>query len=202
MEVTNFARLFKAGKIAQEKPCALCGRHFAADESVALIVPPRAAREKYPRRLKNNLIAHANEFGVIVNACSTPEQVWDTLGKSKKPKKMQMTEEQKRRCDAFESAVRGMGYYLVSKTDSRVKCKKHGSTDTLEYSPYSDVIEYSNKRKRALFDGLVEREIVAQAYNRFHEILGDGKHDDYSALQAYNNVMTETIKTANKIMGM
>ena len=40
-----------------------------------------------------------------------------------------------------------------------------------------------------------------KAFNEFHRLLGDGKHDDYNALKAFSDCLSGAIERTNKIMG-
>jgi hypothetical protein len=52
-----------------------------------------------------------------------------------------------------------------------------------------------------LFDSFYTREIVAKVFNKMHEILGDGRHDDYSAAASIQKVTDEATKIMSEVMG-
>ena len=75
-----------------------------------------------------------------------------------------------------------------------IKCKKCGTSIYVEYNVYADHIDLDYRGKRGMFDGFYTRQIIANIYNKMHEILGDGKYDDYSAAKTIDNIYREVEK--------
>lgn len=191
IQIPQIARIIKAGKMMNAKTCYLCGKHFRNGDSIALIIPPMEIRrnEEY-KRVKTNLIMHADEMEDLVHGCSIPD-AFNRLEHAKKPKKEKPGEEEKRKIQAFIDAAYKCGFRKTVKNNANgdVACKENGSSNTVFYNVYSDVIEFYNRRKKGLFDGLADRQIEANVYNAFHKILEDGMHDDYDAVKTLSSCL-------------
>lgn len=190
-----------ASRVWLDRTCFLCGKHFREEEKFAIVICPSELRKQFPKFQRNQLI-HLNELNAYIAECETAEELFEKLSSAKKPKKETITKEQDERLDTFIRAAYNIGYkYAANKKDGSVSCKKNGSSDTLIYSVYTDRIEFRNRRRRQLGDGFIERGVIAKAYNEFHNLLGDGKHDDYDPLKAFSECFNSAVETTNKIMG-
>lgn len=200
VDIKSVARLMKSGTGWSERTCFICGRHFTPSDTIALVVVygPQYEICKQYSRLKTNQVMHADELQQICNISNTVEDVYRMLANAPQPKRQQMTEEQKREVKLFEEAAIKCGFKDVTEKNNGCRCKMYGSTDIVEYNVFSGRIRYNNKRRRQLFDRLAERQIVANVYNKFHELLGDGKYDDFTMAKAIadvNQKVAETRKT-------
>ena len=102
---------------------------------------------------------------------------------------------------AFVSACHTMGFWGARELPYGRRCNRQG-TGYLEYNAYTDTIDFvSRVRKPGLFDSFYTREIVAKVFNKMHEILGDGRHDDYSAAASIQKVTDEATKIMSEVMG-
>ncbi len=121
------------------------------------------------------------------------------MGGSKKPKKVEITPQQKEMVEQFIQAAWHYGYKDYKYTKDGAQSKMSGSSDILRYNVHSDMIRYSNRRKRGLFDGMFENQIVANVWNKMHEIRGDGKRNDYSADKVLNEALEKAKDFVNKV---
>lgn len=120
------------------------------------------------------------------------------LKKHRIPSVKPLTEEQKREVEAFEKAAAAYGYWTITKPrNGCIKATKNGTTCSVLYNTYSGVIKYEDRRKSELLKSLFDRQIETNIFNKMHEILGDGKRDDYSALGTIAGVVEETNKFFN-----
>lgn len=193
----NFAMKMKATCHWGNKTCYFCGKHFKTDEEISLIVLPSDIRFNGGyKKMKDNQVVHTSELESFIENMTTIKEVADAMEKHK-VKKETLSEELEKRMETFVCAASKCGFSdFIKKKDGTVICKKYGSSDTIRYNVYTDIIEYHNKRKKALFDGFLGRQIETNVYNKFHELLGDNKHSDYDALTSIG----ECISTANKII--
>lgn len=190
-----------AGGLWTEKTCYICRKHFQDGEKIAVIVCPSELRKQFPA-FKKNQVVHLAELRDYIESVKTVEELFIVLSNAKRPKKEVLTKEQDKILDTFINAAYNIGYKDASKKkDGSVSCKKYGSSDTLIYNVYSDRIEFRNRRRRQFGDGFTERSILAKAFNEFHKLLGDGKHDDYDPLKAFSECLSGAIETTNRIMG-
>ncbi len=181
--------------------CYLCRKHFKENEEIVIIVCPSGLRKQFPE-FRRNQLAHQDELMQYVNSATTVEELFAMLTESKKPKKETLTKEQVARIDIFIQAAYNIGYKdATKKKDGSVSCKKYGSSDTIVYNVYTDGIDFRNRRRRQLGDGFAERAIIARAFNEFHNLLGDGKHDDYNALKEFGECLGKAVEVTNRMMG-
>ena len=113
----------------------------------------------------------------------------EKFSKRRTPKKAEFTAEEKAKIDAFRSACHHYSFWNDVEKPYGLKCQKRGSSLYVEYNVYADSIGIDFRGKRGLFDTFYEKQIVTNIYNKMHEILGDGKHDDYSATKTINDIL-------------
>lgn len=181
------------------KKCPICGQYFKKGEKGACIVPPMEIRNKY-KKLSQNLIVHLEHWSAFCDGVETDVELAEKFQKYKTPKKMPFTDEEQKRISAFQSACRDFGFWEVYEKPYGIKCKKHGTSVYIEYNVYSDCIDLDYRGKRGMFDGFYSRQIIANVFNRMHETLGDGKHDDYSATKTIDNIYKEAEKMVQNII--
>lgn len=150
--------------------------------------------------MKSNQVVHLDELKKFSKDMTNVKEVVDAMEKHK-VKKENLTKEQDALMNVFIKAAYAYDFKdATKKKDGIVVCKKYGSSDTIQYNVYTDTIEYYNRRKKALFDGFVERQIETDVYNKFHELLKDNKHSDYDALKSLGECVSNAIKTTNEMM--
>ena len=173
--------------------CPICGQYFKRGEKGACIVPPMEIRSKY-KKLSQNLIVHLDHWEVFCQGIATETELAEKIQKHKTPKKASFTEDEQKKISAFQSACREYGFWEITEKPYGVKCKKCGTSIYVEYNVYADHIDLDYRGKRGMFDGFYSRQIIANIYNKMHEVLGDGKHDDYSAAKTISNIYKEVEK--------
>ncbi len=179
------------------KTCFVCGQYFKEGEQIVLLIPSFEYKKIY-KSLSRNVVAHFHEIEAIKSKCNTEDEFLLALGKHKTPRALPLTAEQLKMIDEFKQACRNYGFWPYVETKDGLKCKLSNSSDVLEYNVRTDRIAYSNKRrKRGLFDGLVENQLVSNVWNKMHEIRGDGLRDNYSAKEVIN----KAVETVNNMMG-
>ena len=188
MDDKHFTRIMQAGSAWTEKACFMCGEHFKKGDTIVLVVPPFEYKKEY-KRLGLNAVMHQQEWEDLKTTHNSIEEVFKAMGKSKKPKRVNLTDQQKQMVEQFIKAAWEYWYKDYKYNKDGAQAKMNGSSDILRYNVHSDRITYSNRRKRGLFDGLFENQIVANVWNRMHELRGDGKRDDYSADKVINEAL-------------
>ena len=117
------------------------------------------------------------------------------LKKHRMPSAKPLSEAQNKAVEAFEKAAATYGYWNTSKMrDGCFKAVKNGTTCYILYNPYSGVIKYGDRKKNEFLKPLLDRQIETNVFNKMHEILGDGKRDDYNAL----GVLAQAVEETNK----
>lgn len=193
----NLAMKIKANKSWGSKTCYFCGKHIKENEDIALVVVPSDIRFTEYKKMRNNQVVHLNELVDFSKNMTTIKEVVDAMEKHK-VKKETLTKEQENLMDVFIEAAYFYDFKVATKKkDGIVVCKKYGASDSIEYNVYTDTISYYNRRKKALFDGFVERQIETDVYNKFHELLKDNKHSDYDALKTIGNCFEQVSKIMN-----
>lgn len=182
------------------KKCAICGQYFKKGEKGCAIVPPMEIRTRFPK-LKQNLVVHYDEWIKFCDGITNDIELAEKFSRYRRPKKADFTEDEKRRIDAFRSASRSAGFWKETEKPYGLKCQKNGSSLYVEYNVYADSISIDFRGKRGLFDSFYERQITTNIYNKMHEILGDGQHDDYSASKTIEKIYTEARKNVDKMFG-
>ena len=184
---------YKSGTINR---CPVCGQHFISGEEYFLIVC-NAIPEARARKL-SNFMAHVACWNTFCSGITSDEDLAEKLRKHRKPKLKPLTEEQETRVEAFKQAAYTFGYRILTWTrEGCLKARKDGYSSTLTYNPYDKSLSYGDNRADFLLKSLVDRELVARVYNKMHELLGDGKRDDYTALGTINQVIEETNRFFN-----
>ena len=182
------------------KRCPLCGQYFKKGEKAIVIVPPTAVRTLSPK-LKQNMMVHRVEWEALANGITTDDEMTNVFLKHKTPRKEPFTREEEAAMSAFVSACHTLGFWGARELPYGRRCNRQG-TGYLEYNVYTDTIDFvSRVRKPGLFDSFYEREIVAKVFNKMHDIMGDGRHDDYSAAASIQKVTDETAKMMSEIFG-
>lgn len=197
----NFAMEVKASKAWCSKVCYFCGKHIKENDEIALVVVPSNLRfnGEY-KKMKSNQVVHLDELKKFSKDMTNVKEVVDAMEKHK-VKKENLTKEQDALMNVFIKASYAYDFKdATKKKDGIVVCKKYGSSDTIQYNVYTDTIEYYNRRKRELFDSFIEKQIVTNIYNKFHELLNDNKHSDYNALKSLGECVSNAIKTTNEMM--
>lgn len=190
----------KASKAWADKKCFYCGEYFKAGEGIILLVPSYEVRKKYDK-LSLNAVMHLAEYNRL-KANMTNEEFIEHLGNHKQGrKKMELTEAQLKNMRVFKEACYGYGFRVEVNALQRehlIKQRKSGTSITLQYNPLTDQLSVRTKiRNKSLFDRLFEAELVAKIYNKMHELLGDGKVDNFTA----SGLISGAIEEAHKIIG-
>lgn len=183
---------------SNDKKCPICGQFFKKGEKGCAIVPPMEIRKGY-KKLAQNLVVHLDEWTAFCKGVTTDIDLAEKFAKHRVPRKKEFTSEEQKKIDAFRSACHRNGFHEDYDKPFGIKCKQGGSSIYLTYNVYADTIDLDYKGKCGLFDGFYTRQIIANVYNKMHEILGDNKHDDYSASKTINSVFEETTKIMKQI---
>ena len=180
-------------KSVDARRCPICGQYIKTDEPCYLVVC-NAIPEARALGLQN-MMPHAACWDKFSAGARSDGELAAKLKKHRMPKAAPLTEEQLREVKAFGWAVHQCGYRIISNMrDNGIRATRNGTTSSVIYNPYSKSIVYKDRRKDFLMKSLVDREIVARVYNKMHEYLEDGKHDDFSAAKTIANIVSETKK--------
>lgn len=181
------------------KRCPICGQYFKKGEKGCVIVPPMEVRTQH-KKLQQNMIVHLSEWEAFCEGITTEEELVQKFIKHRTPKKQEFTENEKERISAFRSACVAYRFYEEFEKPYGLKCKLRGSSICVEYNVYSDTIDIDYRGRKGMFDGFYTRQIVTNIYNKMHEILGDGKKDDYNVDKTINSVFEEAKKIAGEFI--
>ena len=172
------------------KRCPVCGQYFKKEEKCIVIIPPMSVRN-ISSKFQQNLMVHRAEWEALSAGINDDEQMANVFLKHKTPRKQPFTKEQEAAMSAFVAACHACGFGGERELPYGRRCNRPG-TGYVEYNVYMDAIDFvSRVRKPGLFDFCFEREIVAKVFNKMHDILGDGRHDNYTAAQVLQKVTTE-----------
>lgn len=180
-------------KSIDAKRCPICGQYLSKNDECYVVVCNGipVAREMGLQ----NIMPHTTCWNNFCENITSDEILAQKLKKHRMPKAKPLSEEQAKCVRAFIYAASRCGFHeSVNTRDNGVRASKRGTTSSVTYNPYSKTITYHDKRKDFLFKSLVDREVVAEVYNKMHEYLGDDKRDDFSALKS----IAEIIREANK----
>lgn len=191
-------RIMKASNNWCDRKCYICGEYFQEGDKIAFIVPTYEYKKLFPA-LGLNVVAHSSEIDIVKSHCESEDKFLEALGLHKTPRKPNtLNKEQLKHIEEFIQACRQYRFYESTRTKNGVKCKLHGSSDTLEYNARTDKIHHSSKRRsRGLFDGLFIQQLITNVWNEMHKLLGDGKHDDYNA----RNIIQSAVDKINEMLG-
>lgn len=182
------------------KRCPICGQYFKKGEKGCVIVPPMDVRRSN-KRLSQNLIVHYDEWVEFCDGIVDDSVLSEKIAKHKIPKQRVLTSDEEKRKSAFIRACHAYGFLVQFEKPYGVKQQKSGTSIALEYNVFADTIDLSRRGKQGLFDSFYERQIVTNVYNKMHEILGDGKHDDYSCTKTIQGIAEEVNKSVNEMFG-
>lgn len=189
-------RILRFGKIAETRRCPICGQYFSRGEQYYLIVC-NAIPEARSEGLEN-LIVHTHCWETFCAGITSDASLASKLKKHRKPKPRPLTEEQNRHVEAFKTAAYQHNFKSLPNTrDGRVKAERLGTTMSLIYNPYTDVISYHDRRKYELFKPLFDRQLETNVYNKMQELLGTDKRDDYSVEKVFSDVVNSVNKMFN-----
>lgn len=181
-----------------DKRCFYCNEYFKLNDDIVLIIPSTELKVQY-KKLSHNVIMHLYELNTLI-AMYGEEGTIVQLAMHKAPKKaLVLTEAQKNNLFAFRKACSDCGYTIETdamRTESVYKRRKPGESLTFVYNPLTDKLSIRRRGNRGLLDGLFEHEMVASMFNRMHDIIGDGKIDNFSA----NKIISEAIDKANDLI--
>ena len=175
------------------KRCPICGQYFVAKDAYYIIVC-NAISEARERQLNNEMV-HTECWHKFCEGIESNEVLAEKLKKHRKPKPAPFTEEQNRAIEAFKNASNSFNFRELSWTREKcLRATRRGTSSSVVYNPYSGSVTYEDRRKDSLFKGVFDRQISVNVYNKMHEILEDGKHDDYSVAKVVSRVVEETNK--------
>lgn len=180
------------------KRCPICGQYFKKGEKACVVVQPIEVRKMH-KKFNQNWIVHRREWEAFCEDVNSDEELANKLIKYKTPRVEPFTENEIKHINAFVSACRLYGFFVEYDKAYGKKCQQRGSSIYLEYNVFTDKIDIGHRGKRGLFDSFYERQIIANVYNKMHEILNDGKHDDYSASKTIAGIADEVNKSMKEM---
>jgi len=187
-----------SARYSNNKRCGLCKTFFRPNEKFYIIVIPSALRGSHAR-LKENMFVHVDEWEEICTGVTTDEELAAKIIAAKFPKRNELTQDESDHLEAFKEACTAHGFRMEVSKPYGVRMKKRGTSMYLDYNVYMDTISFDHRGQHGLFDSFYERQIIANIYNKMHELLSDGKHDDYDYKDSINKVAAEVGKTMNEI---
>lgn len=179
-------------KLFDSQRCAICGQYFRKGETAIGIVPPRELR--IHKKFALNLSAHHDCWKNFVGDITDDKVLAERYLKHRVPRPRALSEDEAARLDAFERAAYQRGFTQKTKKPFGVRMTRYRSSLYVEYDVHRDSIESGHRGKSGLWDKLYERQIITNVYNTMHEILNDGKHDNYSACEVIRKAQSEVDK--------
>lgn len=189
-------RELEMNNLWNDKKCRLCGRYFKNGEKGIILIPTSDCKPL----IKSNIIMHSEEFKKIQSECGSKEEIIHRLGNWKKPKVSETySEEQLNEAEVFKEAAQCYNFsdIKVLKVKGLVRCKRVGSSDTLEYNIRTKKIYFYNNKRSQILDRLLETQLLANVENKMHELLGDGEYNKFSATQ----VVRDAVKITEDVLG-
>lgn len=193
----KFPRQFNAIH-ANNTPCRLCGQHFRKGEQFYIIIVPNEYK-LLDKKLKANFFVHVNEWDEFCNGVSTDKELVKKIQNLHMKRTKKMTEEESKRLDAFKKACKSFGFYKEVPKTYGARMRKRGTSIYVDYNVFSDKISVDHRCQKGLFDSLYTREIVAKIYSEMHNILGDGKTDNYNPAETIKKISEDVKKTMKEI---
>ena len=177
-------------KSSDARRCPICGQYITKEEECYLVVC-NAIPEARELKLQN-FTPHVACWDKFHQGIASDAELALKLKKHRKPKAAPLTPEQLKKVEAFGWAAHQCGYRVISNTrDNGIRATRNGTTSSVIYNPYADALTYRDKRKDFLFKALVDRQVVANIYNKMHEYLEDGKRDDFSAMGTISSIVND-----------
>lgn len=187
------ARIIKASNNWLDKRCFYCNEYFKNGDEITLVIPCTELKVQY-KKLQYNILIHSYEFNKLVALYGENEAIMQ-LAMHKAPKKsLVLTDLQQKNLEAFRKACDSCGFIIETdamRTETLYKRRKQGSSLTFVYNPLTDKIKIRRRGNKGLLDGLYEQELASTLFNKMHEILGDGKVDNFSANEIINKAITD-----------
>ena len=181
------------------KQCFVCGSFFRKNEDYYIIIIPSNLRGTH-KKLNSNFVVHTKDWEDFCKDVKTEEELANKIISHKTPKKISFTQEEENNLFAFKDACKFFGFNSEVKKSYGIKMRKSGTSFSLEYNPYTDNIALYHRAKRGLFDSLFEKQICVDIYNKMHEILGDGKHNNFSAEDSFNKICADVAERMKDIL--
>lgn len=175
--------------------CFLCGQYFKKNEKFYIIVVPYNLRS-LSKKFSKNISVHADEWEEFIKDVKSDEELAEKLIAHKTPHRKKFTEEEQHRIKCFQEACYHYNFKQVYDKPWGLKCKQVHSSCYLEYNVHLDKIDLDSRGREGLFDGFYKRQIIANIYNKMHELLGDNKFDSYN----YKDSINEVNKQVNEMM--
>lgn len=178
----------------EPRRCPICGQYFKADEKYYIIVC-NSIPEARDRQLGNAMV-HTECWQKFCVGIESNDSLAQKLKKHRTPKSDPFTDEQMKSIEAFKTAAKSYGFIVMNWTREHcLKATRRGTTSSVVYNPYSGNIYYKDRCKDTLFKDMFDRQVAVNVYNKMHELLRDGKRDDYSALK----IVSDAVKAANEV---
>lgn len=182
-------------KIFSNHRCPICGQYFRKNEKAICVIPPQAMRIN--PKFSANLTPHQSCWEAFVGDITDDVILAERYLKHRLPRPKLMSDEESARLNAFKQAAIQQGFAKETAKGYGVRMTRYRSSLYVEYDVYLDHIDVGHRGSRGLFDGLYERQIVANVYNAMHNILQDGKHDKYSVCKVMEEVQNNVNKMFN-----
>jgi hypothetical protein len=185
----------------QTKRCPICGQYFkkSENEKICLIVPPMKIRLDN-KKLLTNFLVHYDEWEKFCDGITTDEELSEKFRKHRVPKQLPFTNEEHKRIDAFIQACKEVSFVKEFNKPYGIKMQQQGSSLYVEYNVFADSININHRGKRGMFDGFYERQIIANIYNKMHQILNDGNNDMYNYKEAIETINKQVNEIAKKLI--
>ncbi len=186
------------GRYANNKRCPICGQYIRSNERFYIIIIPHEYRSQH-KKLRDNMMVHIGEWTKFCEGITSERELVDKLINHKTPRAKDFTEQEIKKIEAFKKACYDYDFKEEFDKPFGVKCKKRGTSVYAEYNVFKDTISVDFRGKRGLFDGFYQRQIETNIFNLMHKYLEDGRHSDYSASKAINEVFEQAKKTMEEI---
>ncbi len=180
---------------AVDRRDAWTGQYFKDKEPVVTIFICGKAAKQY-----HNTVISKESFDMLSEKYTDEMEFLEAIKNHKMPS-LKFSDEELARKEAFTKAAYDMGYIRTTYKAGILKCYKPRTTCVLSFNIQTENIQYDDKRKKGLFDGMFDKQVVTNAYNGYHKLLEDGKHDDYNAVNAMNRCISTAIAETEEIMG-
>lgn len=192
-------RLMQTSVLYKDKKCPICKKYLEENQDIYLIIFSTQMRNEY-KELFHNQFVHKDELDEIEKLYgeNTEETILNIrkLFKKRSPK-IEITEEEQKRIDAFENSCFFKGFKRKIVSGNIIKCKQNGSSLCTTYNYKTGIIKVDHSGKHGLLDHFFLKELESQIANKMNEILGLETREEYSAAKEISGIVADV----NKIIG-
>lgn len=165
-----YTRELNLNNLWGNKKCKLCGRYFKDGEKGILLIPTKDCKHL----IKSSIIMHSEEFKKVQSECGSKDELINKLANWKRPRVSETySKKQLELADVFSEVAHSYNFKekKVLKVKGLVRCKKVGSSDTLEYNIRENTISFFNNKRNHEINQVWAGNLIANIRTNMNELL-------------------------------